>query len=76
MKPWEIETTISDINPEIETATSAQLTILNMAIKPLIRTSAFEVSLIFNIELPVVEATNTVTSIMNRSEGYMDLLEK
>lgn len=55
MKPWEIETTISDINPEIETATSAQLTILNMAIKPLIRTSAFEVSLIFNIELPATQ---------------------
>ena len=56
MKPWETEATISDINPEIETTTTAQLTILNMAIKPLIRkTSAFEVSLIFNIELPATQ---------------------
>lgn len=32
--------------------------------------------MVMGIVQPVVEATNTVTSIMNRSEGYMDLLEK
>ena len=55
MAPWKLETTIKDINPKIETATSAQSTIFNMATKPLIRTSVLKLSLIFNNTFPTPE---------------------
>ncbi|KAH0920384.1 LOW QUALITY PROTEIN: hypothetical protein HID58_028044 [Brassica napus] len=74
-KPWELKTTKSDMHPEIETAASAQLTILNMAKQPLIRTSVFEVSLISNSELPapkphkVVDETGRKTSSIMKELG-------
>lgn len=63
------------MHPEIKTTASAQLTILNMAKQPLIRTSVFEVSLTSNIEFPapkphkVVDETGGETSSIKKELG-------